>query len=364
MNKIYLDKLCEFSNTTYKNYKHLNIKEKDFDINEQITIIKQNFSLNEKGIVNKYNYIDLSTLVNYNSDEIYEQLVLLYPICFNIIENYEWYYLLNSLLIILNNEYLFKSNVIKKLTLETYDKTIRKKIIITDKLDDNFFEKISIIINITLLILTTDTVKIYNQNTDNKTKCIVIYKNNNEYYPIVNWSQKYFNNSDYFINYLLGIIELQPKVKKNNIHIIDTIKPNDFYEEVLTNDNYAVFVSEAIDNKENLVSSTSKKDDIKKKIKKNCKNIFVVNNEKLKENKIDNNSVFNETEKTLNINDIKKIKENLKLTSTLTELQAFAIKLSISIIQGATKTGKPKKKIKKELFDEINTYISNFPKNN
>ena len=42
MNRIFLDKLCEFSTTTYKNYQI--IKDKDWNVSEQIEIIKNNIS--------------------------------------------------------------------------------------------------------------------------------------------------------------------------------------------------------------------------------------------------------------------------------------------------------------------------------
>ena len=57
MNRIFLDKLCEFTATTYKNYQ--NGKDKEWNLEEQIETIKQNLSLNEKGIVNKFNYVEI-----------------------------------------------------------------------------------------------------------------------------------------------------------------------------------------------------------------------------------------------------------------------------------------------------------------
>ena len=58
MNKIYLDKLCNFSLTTYKNYEFVN---KNVDFNDYINNIKQNQSLNEKGIILKHNFLELKT---------------------------------------------------------------------------------------------------------------------------------------------------------------------------------------------------------------------------------------------------------------------------------------------------------------
>ena len=61
MNKIYLDKLCEFALTTYKNYE---INTKNFNIDEIINSVKQNNSLNEKGVFLKHNFFELKTIQN------------------------------------------------------------------------------------------------------------------------------------------------------------------------------------------------------------------------------------------------------------------------------------------------------------
>ncbi len=437
MNKIYLDKLCEFIHTTHKNYDQFNLKEKDFNVEEQIQIIKQNFSLNEKGVNHKYNYIDLSNLI---PNIEFDQLVLLHPIAYNIKENYEWNYLLNALLIVLNDDYLFNSNINKKKIIETFDKTFRKKIIIENDLNEQIMEKIAKLINTTLIILSDNNKSIYNNKKTND-KAVILYKIKKEYYPVINWSQKYFLMSDVFVKYIIDYklekdkivskdeseSEDKPikkkksiknkdietpqkliKVKSNitideNKNTINTIsssnkslnyekdnndsssdykKNNEFYEEVLTEANGALFISEAVDNKESIVSSTSKKnDDIKKtKSKKNSKDIFVVNNDKkndlvkeekleekveeknIKKNKkskaevIDDESVFKKTE-ILTKNEIDNIKNNIDKNIGLTELQNIATKLSINIAKVSEKTGKPKAKTKQELIDEIKEFI-------
>jgi hypothetical protein len=386
MNKIYLDKLCEFIHTTHKNYNKIN---KDININEQIELIKQNSFLNQKVIINKYNYIELS---NFIKDIEYDQLILLYPLCFNVKENYEWYSLLNALLIVLNNEYLYNNNILKKVTLETFDKTFRKKITIIDKLNNSIIENIAVLINIKLFIFSINDLKIYNSKKSN-IKNVIIFKINNEYYPILNWNEKIFNDSDNFIKYLLNYKnnknnnsennesennKTNKKNKKNSIVIINDTKSvnnkiddnkiddnkiddkNYFYEEVLTNDNNALFISEAIDNKESIISSTSKKEENKKKIKKNSKDIFVINDKKDKNDK--NESIFNNSENKITKEDIIDIKNNLKSTLKLNEIQGYAIKLSISIINGSTKIGKPKNKTKSDLINDINNFIDNLKK--
>ncbi len=450
MNRIYLDKLCEFSATTYKNYQVG--KDKDWNLIEQIETIKQNLSLNEKGIVNKFNYVDLNWILP-NID--YNELVLLYPLCFNVVEHYEWNYLLNSMLIILNDEYLYKSNVNKKVIIDTFDKTYKKKITIGENLSDEQIEKIAKLTNITLIILSFDNNNIYNKKENNEQKYVILYKHENEYYPVINWNTKYFKYYDYFIKYLIDYIhqnknksktiqnsekenninqsnipestnlESKPKIKKSksNVSIQENVqenypkkfetnnlnnsnnssdKPNEFYEEVINNnENYALYISEAIDPKD-ILSSTSKKNDndVKKKTKKNSKDIFVTNKDigkqeenlenvdkkskKVKEIRVDKeidenkevketkqvgvikevvveDSVFNQTEK-ITKKDIIQIKNSLKPSLTLGDLQAIALKLSINIIEGSTKTGKPKNKTKSDLLEEIEKYIKDFEK--
>ena len=72
-------------------------------------------------------------------------------------------------------------------------------------------------------------------------------------------------------------------------------------------------------------------------------------------------SVFKQTEK-ITKNDIIQIKNSLKPSLTLGDLQAIALKLSINIIEGSTKTGKPKNKTKSDLLEEIEKYIKDFEK--
>jgi hypothetical protein len=365
--------------------------------------------------------------------------------------------LLNSLLIILNDEYLYKSNVNKKVIIDTFDKTYKKKVTIGENLSDELIEKIAKLTNITLVILSFDNYNIYNKKENNEQKYLVILKNDNEYYPVINWNTKYYKYSDYFIKYLIDFIqnnkkskkqkdsekdsekendiiqnnikeeitETKPKIKKtkSNVSIQENIddnyskknkpndKPNEFYEEVINNnENYALYISEAIDPKD-ILSSTSKKNDndVKKKTKKNSKDIFVTNkelnddtkklnkdnnvivedldNKKIKKTKdvkdikevkdvkevkdiknikaidevIVEDSVFKQTEK-ITKNDIIQIKNSLKPSLTLGDLQAIALKLSINIIEGSTKTGKPKNKTKSDLLEEIEKYIKDFEK--
>jgi len=442
MNKIYLDKLCEFVLTTYNNYE---LNNKNFDFNEIIDNVKQNNSLNEKGIFLKFNFVELKSLM---PSFDYDQLVLINPLTFNLYGgNIEWYGFLNSLLTVLKDNYIHENNINKKTILELADKTYKKKIIIGNVLDDKIFDSITSSTNIILILIQNNKINIYNKNASTD-KVVVMYKYLNEYYPIINWNQKYFNKSNQFIDYLFeqsngkndftqlnNILSndenkfIKVKSKKNkskninnenldnifstqidshfksnyenndneynkenlsdeentntntNINMINTNKnenEKDKYQELVTNEDYAIYISEAVNDtmlgkKKNTVLSDSKK-----KIKKS-KNIFVTtnhddgansiqsnpnqqnNNNNSKSNSLvvqEDSSVFNKTEK-ISKKDIDDINNNLKSTSSLEQIQSYALKLGINIFSGATKTGKPKNKTKSELVTEIKNSLNN-----
>ena len=136
MNKIYLDKLCEFTNKTYKLYNEF---VKKITFNDTLESIKQNSSLNEKGIFNKYNFIEINNII---IDFEFNELILLMPITFNICDNINWYNLLNSLLLVLNNDYIYETNIKKKLILETTNNIYSKKINISNNINDDFLKKL------------------------------------------------------------------------------------------------------------------------------------------------------------------------------------------------------------------------------
>ena len=74
MNKIFLDKLCEFTHTTYKNYNQFNSKEKDINVQDQIEIIKDDLSFRLgvdllEDLVEGYDDEDDDKIVNNNEDE-------------------------------------------------------------------------------------------------------------------------------------------------------------------------------------------------------------------------------------------------------------------------------------------------------
>lgn len=450
MSKIYLDKLCNFALTTYNNYEHIN---KNFDFNDYINNIKQNHSLNEKGIFLKHNFIELKMLI----PEIeYEQMVLINPLCFNLNENIEWFNFLNGLLTVLNDNYLHESNLIKKTILETVDKTYRKKINLLNCFDDKIINSVCTLTNITLILLNEQNkIKLFNYN--NKINKIVIMVNfEKEYFSLLNWNQKYYDLNSQFTKYLIdkyNNMELnkkneiqnpnpdpdpdpdsnpdsnsdskpdsnqeftvvinkkkkinigsnyinEKKIKKssklnnNNMfdfnsdiedipnndtnNITNNIQSNtniakelnkDTYKELQADENYAIYISEVIDN-----NTVNKKENIyiDKKKKKNNKNIFVTNKEEQEINKTDKiitkdgieefneqgSSVFNKTEK-ITKKEIEKICNEVKITMGLETIQSNALKLGINIFEGSTKSGKPKNKTKSELIDKIREFAKN-----
>lgn len=220
MNKIYLDKLCDFALTTYNNYEHIN---NNFDLDTQINIIKQNQSLNEKGIFLKHNFVELKTLI----PEIeYDQMVLLNPLCFNLSGDTEWFNFLNCLLTLMNDNYLHETNLIKKTILETADKTFKKKIAFTDKIDDKIFNNICILTNIKLFILSNQNkIQIFNNNGLTN-KVIIMFNNEKEYYGILNWNLKYFNLDSEFVKYLIEITN-SPDTNTSDTNSSDTANINE-----------------------------------------------------------------------------------------------------------------------------------------
>ena len=68
------------------------------------------------------------------------------------------------------------------------------------------------------------------------------------------------------------------------------------------------------------------------------------------------NSVFKKTE-VIDKAKIKEILSNIKSSTKLEQIQAFALELNISIVSGATKDGKPKNKTKNELYESIIQYF-------
>ena len=362
---IYLDNLVSFSSTTYSNCYDKFINLAKIDINNEINKLKSNNSINEKGVFIQYNYIELSTLMDFK----YNELVLVYPISFNIEnENVSWYNFLNSILLVLNNDYFNESNNIKKKYLDTLNDQLEKKIkLVNNNFNNKLFENVINTIDVNLIILnySNDTkIKIY-KNNNLVNKYIIVYRIENNYLPIYNFNTKYYTDSSSFVKYLQ---EEYNKLKQNiNLQINQEpqepeeleINKNDYYNEFQTVEDYTLHVSEAVDNKQNKELNSDNK-----KKKKNDKNIFITNKvDKKKDeldkdnNKVEDESVFNKTE-IISKEEIIKINNSFKSTTKLEEIQNLCLKINIPIFAGSTKEGKPKNKTKTELLDEIKKYIA------
>ena len=65
-----------------------------------------------------------------------------------------------------------------------------------------------------LVIIEHTTILLYNFDDKKNNKTVVLYKNDKEYYPVLNWNQKYFFQNSNFIEHL---IELGNKKFENNL---------------------------------------------------------------------------------------------------------------------------------------------------
>ena len=265
-----------------------------------------------------------------------------------------------------------------------------KKITIPETNDDNEQPFINVI-NKKKKIITTDN------NIINQIKPIKSTKLNNNMFDFnteIDTDNEIDNdnNIDNKINTVNNIDNLDKKnitIKKEN-----TMKKenNGTYEELQADVNYALYISEIVDNTDKILNKNIL---TTKKKKKNDKNIFVVNKNDIKKSKdkskdkinkikcsnveeektIDKESInkesinkesinkesliFNETEK-ITKKDINEISSNIKISMGLEIIQAQALKLGITIVEGSTKTGKPKNKTKSELIEQIKQFAKNF----
>jgi hypothetical protein len=363
MNKINLDKLCNFAITTHKN-EFIN---KIFDIDDFINNIKQNQSLNEKGIFLKHNFIEITKLI---FDIEYNHLVLINPICFNLSGNIQWFNFLNAILTVLNDNYLHETNLIKKNILESADKTFREKIIFTEEFNDKIINKVCVLTNIMLILLRNNKkTKFFNiKNKSNISKIVVIVNNDKEYFSVINWKQKYYDLNSEFINYLMNKYNTNEPNDTNNIDTVNTIESSDnskindnskeyfvdvvnkkkksiistkspkstksditnsldfnndniidnlnkdclvnnneknkvIYEELNADENHALYISEVCENNNKTIINNISAE---KKKKKNDKNIFIINKENIKKSTKTKNDIkdnINDTDDLNNIDD-------------------------------------------------------------
>ena len=169
---------------------------------------------------------------------------------------------------------------------------------------------------------------------------ICIIKINNEYYPLITTNYTIYNNHHPFVQF----------VKKNNEENVnnfekDTTEHSELYEESVTNDNYAMFMSEYVDEKSGSSIENEESSHINNKI-------FNKNDEIHKSEE----KTFITTVQNQNINK-KQIANTAKIFHSLSQLQSIAVSLNIDIYDGIQKNGKPKPKTKPILFAEIRTFL-------
>jgi hypothetical protein len=404
---------------------------------EELKKVKNNLLLNEKGVSNKYTFIDLqSILYNLQSvlfnlhnnlhdnkkEDMYNnfmnmkgnELVLIYPYVLDIPKNEDKLYsLVNSLLLILHDTYAEQLMTIKKeiilATLEIYKKKINMatKVNVDAKVNvDTDFKKIIFeIANISNInIITIDSLNVSTlYKCENSKKFIILINISDNYYPVYNFSSGYYTSESIFLNYMLTFSTVYINIvdankgsfgKKDEVISTGTKKvgsigtkevgstgkkdgglckkeDGQYYDEVITNEDYSLYVSDigpkkskgdkALEDSKDVeaskgidVSKGCKIVDMSKsgetgsdKKKKNSKNIFIKDNDETDE-------VFNKTE-TVDYNELKKM---FNKASKLDEIQAIAIKLSIPIVSGSTKEGKPKNRVKNDIINDITKLFS------
>jgi hypothetical protein len=435
-----LSKLISFCNSTSNNSTEYNLNlNVDSKYNEtsiikkvntckvnlfdEIKKIKSSLLLNEKGVSNKYTFIDLQTVlfnlhtqcINLEGNKflnmVSNELVLLYPYVLDIPKNEEKIYsLVNSLLLILHDKYAEKNMTTKKeiilTTLDMYknkinvnkvnrvnidkvnvdkvnvdkvnvDKVNVDKVNVdkvnVDKVnvDNDDFKKIIFeIANISNInIITIDSLNLStvykcdsnsNSNNNSNNKYIILINISDNYYPIYNFSVGYYTNESLFLTYILSLstsytcthntnkkkdTDVKKKSKKGSSGNDD----GQYYDEVITNEDYSLYVSDIVPKKAcdegNKIGKIGENGSDKKK--KNSKNIFIKDNDETDE-------VFNKTE-TINYVELKKM---FSKASKLEEIQTIAIKLGIPIVSGSTKEGKPKNRVKNDIVNDINKLFS------
>jgi hypothetical protein len=365
---------------------------------DELKKIKSSLLLNEKGVSNKYTFIDLQTVlfnlhVNGNGNDGNKfvsmegnELVLIYPYVLDIPKNEDKIYsLVNSLLLILHNTYAEQLMTIKKEIILTTLEIYKKKINVNDDFKKNIFE-IANISNIN--IITIDSLSLVTMyKCENSTKFIILINVSDNYYPIYNFSVGYYTTESLFLNYILSLsqsyifnndnstiknkdINVKKKSKKDSDSnkAEDSNKAGDgqYYDEVITNEDYSLYVSDIVPKKtkggkaietlktidacdsgdgNNKVIKSGESGSDKKK--KNSKNIFIKDND-------DTDEVFNKIE-TVNYVELKKM---LNKATKLEEIQSIAIKLGIPIVSGSTKDGRPKNRVKNDIVNDINKLFS------
>jgi hypothetical protein len=348
---------------------------------DEIKKIKNSLLLNEKGVSNRYSFIDLQTvLFNLHKSNIDSEgnkfinmegneLVLLYPYVLDIPKNEEKIYsLVNSLLLILHDTYAEQIMTTKKEIILTTLEIYKKKINMDTDFKRNIFE-IANISNVN--IITIDSLNLstlYKCDNNNNNKYIILINIYDNYYPVYNFSIGYYTTDSLFLTYILTLTIPYTYVKdskKKSKNGGDKKEDEQYYDEVITNEDYSLYVSDIVPKKAkgSKVLETLKTIDVcdkgdgnkigkggengSDKKKKNSKNIFIKDNDETDE-------VFTKTE----VIDYVELKKMLNKANKLEEIQTIAIKLGVPIVSGSTKEGKPKNRVKSDIVNDINKLFS------
>ena len=423
-----LTKLISFCNSTVSNSTEYNLNfnlvsgynEKSIIKNvntckvnlfDELKKIKSSLLLNEKGVSNKYTFIELQTVLfnlhtsclndksGVSIDDIKgykfvnmegNDLVLLYPYVLDIPKNEDKIYsLINSLLLILHNTYAEQIMTSKKEIILTTLEIYKKKINMNEDFKKIIFE-IANISNIN--IITIDSLKLSTlYKCENSTKYIILINISDNYYPVYNFSVGYYTTDSLFLNYILSlsstfyndtgsvkkkVVDVKKKTKSDNdcknvnndcknVNNDCNKEDGQYYDEVITNEDYSLYVSDIVPKKTkggkaietlktidacesgegNKGSKGGETGSDKKK--KNSKNIFIKDND-------DTDEVFTKTE----VIDYIELKKMLNKANKLEEIQSIAIKVGVPIVSGSTKEGKPKNRVKNDIVNDINKLFS------
>lgn len=345
MSKLFLENLCNYNINLYnKSDKYLSNNE--YKINEQIVLLKSNNFYNES--IHKYNYEYINLFWTNINEKFrkFDELMMLNPLSLKTL-NEEETSLLNSIYIVLNPEYIYNTTNQRSQYINTNIEIYNKEIeffniqLLTSPFVLNELCKF---LKITLILVENSNVKIYNENEE---KHVIIYKYENEtsveYLPLVNSITKYYNKTHHFTRFLYSVGEIQ-----------EPIRQEEKYDEIFSSEDFT-FASESFTNTIPIIINTSKKS-------KKSKDIFIQPNKQILEPLIEkssndstSDSVFKKTELTkLDINNI----INTYKTVKIDELRDYAIKLNINVLEGSTKTGKPKFKSRNVLLDLVKTKLN------
>ena len=299
---IQLHNLVEYSLNCYKDDNKHN---PDKDIKKNLSKFKNNEIFN-------YNFSELNLFIDKNNVNIsFNDMVLISPIY-----NEEYFnQCINCLLLIDNDNYINKNNYEKLYKIKEIYKTLDYK---------NFnYENINTLFNSYNynLIIINDGVKIYSNHYE---KYIIIIKIDDEYFPLYNINNKYFDNNNQII-----------KEINNNYNV----KEDDKIEciDLQTYDDYKLEISE-MEQKEQ-----------KYKI---LDTIFICEDDTQENNETE---IFNKTCNLTNDDKLQLI-SSIKKTHSLEKIQEIAIKLDIPIISGMHKNGKPKNRKKDDIYNNIKDY--------